>query len=297
MNQLIFEHLYFAAVQTSHELSLVDGSYETFQGSPASQGKLQPDLWKVTPITESEKTLDWSMLRSNASLGLRNSLLVAPMPTASTSQILGYTECFEPITSNIYARRVLAGEYVVVNKYLVKDLMSMGLWSESMKQRIIAQNGSVQGIKEIPDDIQLLYRTSWEIKQRVLIDMAAHRGAFICQSQSLNLSMENPTYAKLTSMHFHAWKQGLKTGCYYLRTKAPVMAQKFTVDPRLLQAKRSDSIDMTEDSDSEEELSPEEKKKQERAALRDRLSKEYEQSLKDAKEAAASGEGCTMCSS
>jgi ribonucleoside-diphosphate reductase alpha chain len=222
------------------------------------------------------------------------------MPTASTSQILGYTECFEPITSNIYARRVLAGEYVVVNKYLVKDLMNMGIWSESMKQRIIAQNGSVQGIKEIPEDIQLLYRTSWEIKQRVLIDMAAQRGAFICQSQSLNLSMENPTYAKLTSMHFHAWKQGLKTGCYYLRTKAPVMAQKFTVDPRLLKGIRSESIDMTEENDSEseeEEVSPEEKKKQERAALRDKLSKEYEQSLKEAKEAAASGEGCTMCSS
>jgi ribonucleoside-diphosphate reductase alpha chain len=299
MNQLIFEHLYFAAVQASHELALAEGPYETFQGSPASKGQLQPDLWKLTPITESEKTLDWTTLRMNASLCLRNSLLVAPMPTASTSQILGYTECFEPITSNIYARRVLAGEYVVVNKYLVKDLMNMGLWSESMKQRIIAQNGSVQGIKEIPEDIQLLYRTSWEIKQRVLIDMAAQRGAFICQSQSLNLSMENPTYAKLTSMHFHAWKQGLKTGCYYLRTKAPVMAQKFTVDPRLLQGKRSESIDLTEDIDSEEEseLSPEEKKKMERAALRDRLSKEYEQSLKDAKEAAAAGEGCTMCSS
>jgi ribonucleoside-diphosphate reductase alpha chain len=297
MNQLIFEHIYFAAVQSSHQLSLTDGSYESFQGSPASQGQLQPDLWKVTPITESEGTLDWLSLRSNAALGLRNSLLVAPMPTASTSQILGYTECFEPITSNIYARRVLAGEYVVVNKYLVKDLMNMGLWSESMKQRIIAQNGSIQGIKEIPDDIQMLYRTSWEIKQRTLIDMAAHRGAFICQSQSLNLSMENPTYAKLTSMHFHAWKQGLKTGCYYLRTKAPVMAQKFTVDPRLLQKKR-ESIDLTEESESEEEdISPEEKKKRDRAALLERLSKDYEQSVKDAKDAAAAGEGCTMCSS
>ena len=300
MNQLIFEHIYYAAVDTSFALALIDGPYESFEGSPASQGQLQPDLWKVTPITESEKTLDWAKLRSNAAMCLRNSLLVAPMPTASTSQILGYTECFEPITSNIYARRVLAGEYVVVNKYLVKDLMNMGIWSESMKQRIIAQNGSVQGIKEIPEDIQLLYRTSWEIKQRVLIDMAAQRGAFICQSQSLNLSMENPTYAKLTSMHFHAWKQGLKTGCYYLRTKAPVMAQKFTVDPRLLKGTRSESIDMTEENDSEseeEEVSPEEKKKQERAALRERLSKEYEQSLKEAKEAAASGEGCTMCSS
>jgi ribonucleoside-diphosphate reductase alpha chain len=153
------------------------------------------------------------------------------MPTASTSQILGYTECFEPMTSNIYARRVLAGEYVVVNKYLVSNLMDLGLWSEGLKQQIIAQNGSVQGIKEIPDWVQALYKTSWEIKQRTLIDMAASRGAFICQSQSLNLFVSEPTNAKLTSMHFHAWRSGLKTGIYYLRTRAPVMAQKFTVDP------------------------------------------------------------------
>jgi len=297
LNQLIFEHLYFAAVEASSNLAVTEGSYETFEGSPASKGILQPDLWSVTPITESEKTLDWTTLRVNASQGMRNSLLVAPMPTASTSQILGYTECFEPMTSNIYARRVLAGEYVVVNKYLVDDLMKRGIWSEAIKQQIIARNGSVQGIKEIPDDLQLLYKTSWEIKQRSLIDMAAQRGAFICQSQSLNLSMENPTYAKLTSMHFYGWKQGLKTGCYYLRTKAPVMAQKFTVDPRLLQG----SIVQVKDEESEEEpdveLTPEEKKKKDRAALLERLSKEYEQSLKEAKDAAASGEGCTMCSS
>jgi len=309
LNQLIFEHIYYAAVEASSTLAMIEGSYETFEGSPASKGILQPDMWSVTPITESEKILDWASLRINAAHGLRNSLLVAPMPTASTSQILGYTECFEPMTSNIYARRVLAGEFVVVNKYLIDDLMKRGIWSEAVKQQIIARNGSVQGVKEIPDDVQALYKTSWEIKQRVLIDMAAQRGAFICQSQSLNLSIENPTYAKLTSMHFHAWKQGLKTGCYYLRTKAPVMAQKFTVDPRLLQSGLVDSrvtgdlevdaSDSDSDSDSEvvEQLTPEEKKKRERAALRERLSKEYEQSVKEAKEAAASGEGCTMCSS
>ena len=297
LNQLIFEHIYYAAVEASSALALTDGSYETFDGSPASKGLLQPDLWQVTPITETEKTLDWASLRLNASKGLRNSLLVAPMPTASTSQILGYTECFEPMTSNIYARRVLAGEYVVVNKYLVGDLMAQDLWSEALKQKIIAQNGSVQGIKEIPEDIQALYKTSWEIKQRTLIDMAAQRGAFICQSQSLNLSMENPTYAKLTSMHFYAWKQGLKTGCYYLRTKAPVMAQKFTVDPRLVQGSLTNETEEESDSEEEEELTPQQKKVAERAALMDRLAREYEQSVKEAKEASANGEGCTMCSS
>ena len=300
LNQLIFEHMYYAAVEASSYLAAINGSYETFDGSPASKGILQPDLWKVTPITETEKILDWTSLRINASHGLRNSLLVAPMPTASTSQILGYTECFEPMTSNIYARRVLAGEYVVVNKYLVKNLMEIGIWSESLKQQIIAQNGSIQGIKEIPEDIQAIYKTSWEIKQRTLIDMAAARGAFICQSQSLNLSMENPTYAKLTSMHFYAWKQGLKTGCYYLRTKAPVMAQKFTVDPRLLQGsitQENQNADSDSETELETKLTPQEKKVKERAMLYERLSREYEQSVKEAKEAAANGEGCTMCSS
>jgi ribonucleoside-diphosphate reductase alpha subunit len=297
MNQLIFEHIYFAAVEESSRLAAQYGPYETFNGSPSSMSQLQPDLWNVTPITESEKTLDWLTLRTNAKKGLRNSLLVAPMPTASTSQILGYTECFEPMTSNIYARRTLAGEYVVVNRYLMNDLMIRDLWSESMKQRIISQNGSIQGIKEIPDDLQALYKTSWEIKQRILIDMAAQRGPFICQSQSLNLFMENPTYAKLTSMHFYAWKQGLKTGCYYLRTKAPVMAQKFTVDPRILQGSVVDSGNVETDSDSETEITSEEKKLRERSALKERLAREYEQSMKEAKEAADAGEGCTMCSS
>jgi ribonucleoside-diphosphate reductase alpha chain len=178
---------------------------------------------------------------------------MAPMPTASTSQILGYTECFEPMTSNIYARRTLAGEYVVVNRYLMNDLMKRGLWTPALKQQIIAQNGSVQGIAEIPEDIQALYKTAWEIKQRTLIDMAAARGAFICQSQSLNLFLESPNYAKLTSMHFYGWKQGLKTGCYYLRTKAPVMAQKFTVDPKLLQGSTSVGEVTADDTDSDED--------------------------------------------
>jgi ribonucleoside-diphosphate reductase alpha chain len=294
LNQLIFEHIYYAAVEASSALAVLEGSYETFDGSPASKGILQPDMWSVSPITETEKTLDWTSLRVNASHGLRNSLLVAPMPTASTSQILGYTECFEPMTSNIYARRVLAGEYVVVNKYLVSNLMELGIWSESLKQQIIARNGSVQGIKEIPEDLQAVYKTSWEIKQRSLIDMAAQRGAFICQSQSLNLSIENPTYAKLTSMHFHAWKQGLKTGCYYLRTKAPVMAQKFTVDPRMVQGAVAQVKDESSDSESDDELTPEEKKARTRAALLSKLAKEYEEASKKPDD--ANGEGCTMCS-
>jgi ribonucleoside-diphosphate reductase alpha chain len=302
MNKLIFEHMYYAAVEATAEIAEVDGAYETFVGSPASMGLLQPDLWNVTPLSESEKTLNWAGLREKAARGIRNSLLVAPMPTASTSQILGYTECFEPMTSNIYARRTLAGEYVVVNRYLMEDLSRQGLWNESLKQRIISQNGSVQGIREISADLQLLYKTSWEIKQKVLIDMAAERGPFICQSQSLNLFMENPTYAKLTSMHFYAWKQGLKTGCYYLRTKAPVMAQKFTVDPRLIQGRTSASQnDCDEDEcqteSEDEEMTEEEKKAKQRVALKERLAREYEQSVKEAKEAADAGEGCTMCSS
>jgi ribonucleoside-diphosphate reductase alpha subunit len=301
MNQLIFEHMYYAAAEASADLAAVQGAYTTFEGSPTSKGQLQPDLWSVTPITEKEATLDWLGLREKVKKGIRNSLLIAPMPTASTSQILGYTECFEPMTSNIYARRTLAGEYVVVNRYLMNDLISRGLWSESLKQQIISQNGSVQGIKEIPDDVQALYKTSWEIKQRTLIDMAAQRGPFICQSQSLNLFMENPTYAKLTSMHFYGWKQGLKTGCYYLRSKAPVMAQKFTVDPRLLQGTAvsgaADAADDEDDgTDSDEDMTPEQKKAKDKKALLDRLAREYEESVKEAKAAADDG-GCVMCSS
>ena len=234
LNQRIFEHMYYAAIEASSEIAEKDGTYSTYKGSPVSEGKFQYDLWGVTPITEKDGTLNWAQLKEKvANYGIRNSLLIAPMPTASTSQILGFNECIEPFTSNIYTRRTLAGEYIIVNKHLLKDLDKRGLWNEDMKQKIIARNGSIQGIEEIPPVLQKLYKTSWEIKQKTLIDMATARGAFICQSQSLNLFVADPNYAKLTSMHFYSWKQGLKTGIYYLRTRAPVMAQKFTVDPDL----------------------------------------------------------------
>jgi ribonucleoside-diphosphate reductase alpha chain len=233
LNQRIFEHIYYAAVETSAALAAELGTYETFAGSPTSKGQLQPDMWTVKPLTEADGSLDWAGLKVKAASGMRNSLLVAPMPTASTSQILGYNECIEPFTNNIYSRRTLAGEFIVVNKYLMRDLMNYGIWTEELKQKIVANNGSVQGLTEVPQTLQQLYKTAWELKQRTLIDMAADRGAFICQSQSLNLFISDPTNAKLTSMHFHAWRRGLKTGIYYLRTKAPIMAQKFTVDPEL----------------------------------------------------------------
>jgi len=237
INQRIFEHIYYAAVESSCEQAEKDGPYSTYEGSPMSEGKFQYDLWSATPLTETDGTLDWKALKAKvAQHGVRNSLMIAPMPTASTSQILGFNECFEPFTSNIYTRRTLAGEFVVVNTYLMKDLADRGLWNESTKQNIIARNGSVQGMEEIPKFLQDLYKTSWEIKQKTLIDMAAARGAFICQSQSMNLFVADPNYAKLTSMHFYGWKKGLKTGLYYLRTRAPVMAQKFTVDPELQKA-------------------------------------------------------------
>jgi ribonucleoside-diphosphate reductase alpha chain len=314
LNQLIFEHMYYAAVEESCEIAKVEGPYETFQGSPASCGILQPDLWHVTPLTqkegnetwkESNGSLDWVGLRERVTKGIRNSLLLAPMPTASTSQILGYNECFEPFTSNLYTRRTLAGEFIIINKYLLKELMDLKIWSEDMKQQIVARNGSVQGIPGIPEDIQARYKTSWELKQKILIDMAANRGAFICQSQSLNLFVAEPTYSKLTSMHFYAWKQGLKTGCYYLRTKAPVTAQKFTVDPRLLaaiqgtgagaEAEAETNSVYDSDSDSEDE---DEKKRRARRALIDKLAAEYEESVREMKEAKERGEEvCEMCSS
>lgn len=238
LNQRIFEHMYFAAVEASWELACKEGPYETFQGSPMSQGLFQYDMWKdVEPLTLVDGSLPWADLKARVIRdGVRNSLLLAPMPTASTSQIQGLTEAFEPLSSNIYTRRTLAGEFVVVNKHLLRDLKQRGLWSEMIKQQIIAHNGSVQTIDAIPEDIRALYKTAWEIKQKTLIDMAAARGAFICQSQSLNLFMADPTYAKLTSMHFYGWKKGLKTGVYYLRSRAPIMAQKFTIDPELQKA-------------------------------------------------------------
>jgi ribonucleoside-diphosphate reductase alpha chain len=228
LNKDIFETIYFAAMTASKDLAIKDGHYETFPGSPLSQGKFQFDLWGVTPDSG---RWDWESLRAEVvKHGARNSLLVAPMPTASTAQILGNNESFEPYTSNIYVRRVLSGEFMVVNKHLLKDLVALGLWNDAMKQEIIAANGSVQGIARIPQHIKDLYKTVWEISQRRIIDQAADRGAYICQSQSLNLHVQNVNFGKLTSMHFHAWKRGLKTGMYYLRTKAAADAIKFTVE-------------------------------------------------------------------
>jgi len=227
LNKNIFETIYFAAMTASKDLAIKEGAYQTFQGSPLSKGIFQFDMWNVQPSSR----WDWDALRAEVmEHGVRNSLLVAPMPTASTSQILGNNECFEPYTSNIYSRRVLSGEFIIVNKHLLKDLVSLALWNNDMKNRIIAANGSIQKIDEIPADIKELYKTVWEIKQRNLIDMAADRGAFICQSQSLNLFVDNPTASKLTSMHFYGWKKGLKTGMYYLRTQAATQAVQFTIE-------------------------------------------------------------------
>jgi ribonucleotide reductase alpha subunit len=241
-HQRIFEHIYFAALEASTEAALAEGPYETFKGSPASKGILQFDMWNIVPFTQTDKTLDWTALKAKiVSQGLRNSLLIAPMPTASTSQILGFNECFEPFTSNIYARRVLSGEYIVLNKYLIRDLLKLGLWNEDLKNQIIMRNGSIQGLTVVPEATQRLFKTAWETSQKTLIDLAADRGAFICQSQSLNLFIAEPTHATLSSMHFYGWKKGLKTGIYYLRTTAPVLAQKFTIDPELQkEAERSE---------------------------------------------------------
>lgn len=227
LNKEIFETIYFAAMTASKDLAKVEGAYETIAGSPVSKGVFQFDMWGVEPTLR----WDWYTLKAEVlKYGVRNSLLVAPMPTASTSQILGNNECFEPYTSNIYVRRVLSGEFVVVNKHLLRDLVDLNLWNDDMKNAIMAHNGSIQKIPNIPEEIKAVYKTVWEIKQRAIIDMAADRGAYICQSQSLNLFVDTPTTGKLTSMHFYAWKQGLKTGMYYLRTKAASQAVQFTVE-------------------------------------------------------------------
>ena len=227
LNSEIFETIYFGAMEASMELAQKEGAYKTYEGSPVSKGIFQFDMWGVVP--ESERW-NWTKLKREVKKhGVRNSLLVAPMPTASTSQILGNNECFEPYTSNIYTRRVLSGEFIVVNKHLLKDLIKLNLWNETMKDRLMEANGSIQEIKEIPDDIKLLYRTVWEVSQKSIIDMSADRGAYICQSQSMNIHMQDANFGKLTSMHFHAWKKGLKTGLYYLRTKAAADAIKFTI--------------------------------------------------------------------
>ena len=227
LNGEIFETIYYAAMTASKDLAKTEGAYETFQGSPLSKGVFQFDMWNVTPSTRWE----WDVLRKEVmEFGARNSLLLAPMPTASTAQILGNNECFEPYTSNIYTRRVLSGEFIIVNKHLLKDLVKEGLWNKDMRSKLMASNGSVQNIPEIPAHLKALYKTAWEISQKSIVDLAADRGAYICQSQSLNIFMENANFGKLTSMHFYGWKQGLKTGMYYLRTKAATDAIKFTVD-------------------------------------------------------------------
>ena len=227
LNSEIFETIYFASMEASMELSQVNGPYQTYKGSPVSKGIFQFDMWGVTPDSG---RWDWYDLKQKVKkYGVRNSLLVAPMPTASTSQILGNNECFEPFTSNMYVRRVLSGEFIVANKYLMHDLIGLGLWNDSMMNKIKAENGSIQNIAEIPANIKELYKTVWEISQKTIIDMSADRGAYICQSQSLNIHLMNANFGKMTSMHFYAWKKGLKTGMYYLRTKAATDAIKFTV--------------------------------------------------------------------
>jgi len=234
LNRAIFESMYFGALTASCELAEELGAYTSYEGSPVSKGILQYDMWGVTPSDRH----DWAGLKAKiAQHGIRNSLLVAPMPTASTAQILGNNECFEPFTSNIYTRRVLSGEFTVVNSQLLYDLMEVDLWTASIRNQIIAHNGSIQNIPEIPDQLKELYKTCWEIKQRTLIDMAADRGAYIDQSQSFNVFMQDPNYGKLSSLHFYAWSKGLKTGMYYLRTKAAADAIKFTVDQEGLASK------------------------------------------------------------
>ncbi len=240
LNKEIFETMYFAAMETSMEIAQKEGAYESFQGSPVSKGVFQFDMWRVSPDSG---RWDWIDLKQKVRKhGIRNSLLLAPMPTASTSQILGNNECFEPYTSNLYLRRVLSGEFIVANKYLMNELISLGLWDDSMMNRIKAENGSIQNIQEIPAEIRERYKTVWEISQKTIIDMSADRGAFICQSQSLNIHLQDANFGKMTSMHFYSWKKGLKTGMYYLRTKAATDAIKFTVEKEKQEQPKAEAI-------------------------------------------------------
>jgi len=240
LNREVFETIYYASMTASKDLAKVEGPYESFQGSPVSKGIFQFDMWGVTPTDRWE----WNVLKEEVKQhGVRNSLLLAPMPTASTAQILGNNECFEPYTSNIYTRRVLSGEFIIVNKHLLKDLVKEGLWNKEMRQKIMAANGSVQNINEVPQRLKDLYKTAWEISQKAIIDQAADRGAYICQSQSLNIFMENANFGKLTSMHFYGWEKGLKTGMYYLRTKAATDAIKFTVDKAVVEEPSAKTIE------------------------------------------------------
>jgi ribonucleoside-diphosphate reductase alpha chain len=240
LNREVFETIYFASMTASKDLAKVDGPYQTIKGSPVSKGIFQFDMWGVTPTNRWE----WDLLKAEVKKhGVRNSLLLAPMPTASTAQILGNNECFEPYTSNIYTRRVLSGEFIIVNKHLLKDLVRNGLWNKDMRQKIMTANGSIQNIQEIPQHLKDLYKTAWEISQKAIIEQAADRGAYICQSQSLNIFMENANFGKLTSMHFYGWEKGLKTGMYYLRTKAATDAIKFTVEQTVKEEPKAAQID------------------------------------------------------
>lgn len=243
LNREVFETIYYAGMTASKDLAKADGAYETFEGSPTSKGVFQFDMWGVTPTDRWE----WDVLKEEVKEhGVRNSLLLAPMPTASTAQILGNNECFEPYTSNVYTRRVLSGEFIIVNKHLLKDLVKEGLWNQEMRQKIMAANGSVQNISEVPQRLKDLYKTAWEISQKAIIDQAADRGAYICQSQSLNIFMENANFGKLTSMHFYGWEKGLKTGMYYLRTKAATDAIKFTIDKNVVEEPKAEETTESE---------------------------------------------------
>jgi ribonucleoside-diphosphate reductase alpha chain len=243
LNREIFETIYYASMTASKDIAKVEGAYETFEGSPVSRGEFQFDMWDVTPTDRWE----WDVLKEEVKeYGVRNSLLLAPMPTASTAQILGNNECFEPYTSNVYTRRVLSGEFIVVNKHLLKDLVREGLWTKEMRTKIMTANGSVQNIEEVPQNLKDLYKTAWEISQKAIIEQAADRGAYICQSQSLNIFMENANFGKLTSMHFYGWEKGLKTGMYYLRTKAATDAIKFTIEKDVVAAPTAKSLEEAE---------------------------------------------------
>lgn len=293
LNKEIFETIYYGAMETSMELAIEEGTYETYEGSPISKGEFQFDMWGVTP--ESNRW-DWDALREKVMKnGVRNSLLLAPMPTASTSQILGNNECFEPYTSNIYSRRVLSGEFVVVNKHLLRDLVKINLWNDSMKNKLIMANGSVQNIQEIPQNLKDLYKTSWEIKQKALIDMSADRGAYICQSQSLNIFMTDPNFGKLTSMHFYAWKAGLKTGMYYLRTKAAADAVKFTVDRQAIR-ETEPATEKVQEKELDYKAYAAENEAKAKAAQSFQLSEE-EQAYAAMQCSLDDPEGCEMCGS
>ena len=299
LNQDIFETLYFAAVTASMEEAKKDGPYQTYKGSPISKGEFQHNLWGIKD-EELSGNWDWTKLRKQVMKhGVRNSLLVAPMPTASTSQILGNNECFEPYTSNIYTRRVLSGEFIVVNKHLLEDLVNLGLWNDNLKQEIMRANGSIQGIDGLPEDIKELYKTVWELSMKDIIDMSRHRGYFIDQSQSLNLFMEGATMAKLTSMHFYAWKSGLKTGMYYLRTKSAVDAIKFTLDNK----KKEVPVSVAAEAEAEEIVVKQQQKAKQTAEKFAQQTIEVEPMTAEEMKAliaqakASEGDDCLMCGS